>query len=972
MKSNNFPLVSIIITSYNHEKYLDECIQSILNQNYHDLEIIIIDNCSLDNSKEIIQGYAQLDKRIKFFPQEINLYPSDAMNLGIEICKGEYISLISGDDYCSLCRVETQLNYMLEHNLSNLFSWINVVNDSSEVLKEHPFNGLFNRNFTADEISRFLLCHGNTLCAGSVLLHRSIFERYGKFDARLLQLQDYEMWLRIASNEKLNILDEKLFNYRVRNDNKNLSLDNENNTALFRTNFETIYVAKQISSFNNDFLSKILNKPCNDISKYKNLLEFYIENNKKEFASGVLLVMFEELDKLKAEKSTELYSDFLSKYSSFDFTGTVTIQEKEQQIQQKEQQIQEKEQQVAYWHNLAHSLRLKNRLKRIAKKILPSRIWNILKYIKNNPKTIQKSIYIVKTQGFKSLFSKVLNASDGNRFEGIAYRYLAPILDKNIKQEIDEFQKKPLISIVMPVYNVDTKWLDLAIRSIEAQWYENWELCIADDKSTNSKTIEYLQNIKNSKIKVKFLENNLNISGATNEALTIANGEYIALMDNDDEITPDALYEVIKAINDTGAEFIYSDEDSIMENGTFTIPHFKPDFSPDLLLTHNYITHFSVLRKELINKVGGLRSQYDGAQDHDLFLRIAEVANSIYHIPKILYHWRIIPTSTNSNPHAKPKAMENAREVLVDTLKRRNIKGAVEHLTNMPYFFRVKRDLVDTSLVSIIIPFKDKPELLKMCIESIVNKSTYKNYEIIGISNNSTEQETFDEMKRLETLDSRIKFYEYNVPFNYSKINNYAVNTYAQGEHILLLNNDIEIISQDWIESMLEHSQRKEIGCVGAKLYFPDNTIQHAGVIVGIGGVAGHAHKCFSKNNVGYFNRASIIQNFSAVTAACLMVKKTIYEEVEGLNEEDLKIAFNDVDFCLRIQEKGYRNIFTPFAEAYHHESISRGYEDSPEKIQRFKKEESYMKERHKNILKKGDPYYNQNLTLDREDFSLR
>ncbi len=358
MTSNDLPLVSIIIISYNHEKYLDECIDSILHQSYSNLEIIIIDNNSVDKSKELIQNYAQLDTRVKFFPQERNLYPSGAMNLGIGLCKGEYISLISGDDYCSLCRVETQLNYMLEHNLSNLFSWINVVNDSSEVLKEHPFNGLFNRNFTADEISRFLLCHGNTLCAGSVLLHRSIFERYGKFDARLLQLQDYEMWLRIASNEKLNILDEKLFNYRVRDDNKNLSLDNKDNGTLIRTNFETMQIAKKITCFKNDFLSIALNKPCNDINKYKNLFEFYLANNKKEFASGVLLAIFEELNKVREEDFLKLYSYFLDKYSSFDFTGTVTIQEKEQQIQEKDRQIQE-------WHDIAQSLRIKNRIKKL-------------------------------------------------------------------------------------------------------------------------------------------------------------------------------------------------------------------------------------------------------------------------------------------------------------------------------------------------------------------------------------------------------------------------------------------------------------------------------------------------------------------------------------------------------------------------------------------------------------------------------
>lgn len=606
-------------------------------------------------------------------------------------------------------------------------------------------------------------------------------------------------------------------------------------------------------------------------------------------------------------------------------------------------------------------------IKKQLKCVIGEKYFNILKHIKNNPHALEQGLKILLKDGFKGLNQKIANINGYS-----SYDFHNKELTEKIKKELYNFPQKPLISIIMPVYNVDSKWLDLAIKSIEAQWYENWELCIADDKSTKNETIEYLKNINNPKIKIKFLEKNLNISGASNEALTLATGEYVALMDNDDEITSDALYEVVKAINDTGAELIYSDEDSLTSNGHFTNPHFKPNYSPDLLLTHNYITHFSVIQKNLIKEIGGFRSLYDGAQDHDLFLRLTEITDNIYHIPKVLYHWRMIPTSTNSNPYAKPEAMENARKMLLDTLQRRKINGTVHHMDGMAYFFRVKREIRKMSLVSIIIPFKDKPELLKMCIESILEKSTYNNFEIIGISNNSTEQSTFDEMKRLGKLDNRIKFYEYNIPFNYSQINNYAVNNYTQGEHIILLNNDIEIISPDWIESMLEQSQREDIGCVGAKLYYPDDTIQHAGVILGIGGVAGHAHKCFPKNNVGYFNRAMIIQNLSAVTAACLMVKKNIYNELDGLDEKNLTVAFNDVDFCLRVQEKGYRNIFTPFAQAYHHESISRGYEDSVEKIKRFKSEESYMKQRHKHILENGDPYYNPNLTLDREDFSLR
>ncbi len=548
------------------------------------------------------------------------------------------------------------------------------------------------------------------------------------------------------------------------------------------------------------------------------------------------------------------------------------------------------------------------------------------------------------------------------------YQYYRPEITAEIKEEIKNFAKQPLISIVMPVYNIDPKWLDIAIHTISDQWYENWELCIADDKSTNPKTIEYLQQITNPKIKITYLQENLNISGASNAAIELAIGDYIALMDNDDEITPNALYEMVKAINEHNAEFIYSDEDLVTEAGLYTYPHFKPDFSPDLLMSHNYITHFTCFSKKLLDKVGYFDPEHDGAQDFELFLRLTENTSQIYHIQKVLYHWRMLPSSTCVNTDVKPAALEAGRMALVKALKRRGIPGVVEN-TKTSHYFRVRYEIKEP-LISIVIPFKDKPELLEVCVNSVLNKSTYKNYEIIGISNNSEEAATFELMQQLEALDNRVSFYEYNVEFNYADINNHAVNTYAKGEQILLLNNDIEVIEPTWIEAMLEHSQRENVGCVGAKLYYPNDKIQHAGVIIGLGGYAGHSHKMFNRDDQGYFNRLNAVQNLSAVTAACLMIKKTLYQKVDGLDAVNFKVAYNDVDFCLRVLEKGYYNVFTPFAELYHHESITRGYENTPEKLARFDKEKASLFERHKEILQNGDPYYNPNLTLDREDFT--
>lgn len=553
-----------------------------------------------------------------------------------------------------------------------------------------------------------------------------------------------------------------------------------------------------------------------------------------------------------------------------------------------------------------------------------------------------------------------------------SYKYIDVFDIYSINIEINNFKNKPLISIVMPVYNAPKSYLEKAIDSIEKQFYLNWELCICDDGSTNKETIEYLKSLNHRKIKVIFLEKNSGISVATNKAIELSIGEYIAFMDNDDEITPDALHEVVKVINSSDADFIYSDEDFISLEGKYVNPHFKSDFNPELLLCHNYITHFVVVKKTLGDSVGWLRSQYDGAQDYDFVLRATEVSKQVVHIPKVLYHWRMSETSTSFDSSVKPKALENGRSVVKDTLDRRDIKADVVH-GNLPFFYKVNYELIREPLVSIIIPFKDKPEFLKMCIESILNKSTYKNFEIIGISNNSCEHETFEEMSRLKAIDKRVNFYEYNVLFNYSQINNFAVTNYAKGEHVILLNNDIEIISENWIEEMLMYSQKQDVGCVGAKLYYPDGKIQHAGVIMGLGGYAAHSHRFHDKDSKGYFNRLFTVQNLSAVTGACLMIKKKLYLELNGLDEIDFVVAYNDVDFCLRVLKAGYKNIFIPYAEAYHYESISRGDDTKDkEKNKRFDKEKQNLLRRHGDFIKNGDPYYNPNLTLDSEDFSIK
>lgn len=543
-------------------------------------------------------------------------------------------------------------------------------------------------------------------------------------------------------------------------------------------------------------------------------------------------------------------------------------------------------------------------------------------------------------------------------------------LCREMRLESTHWSRQPLISVVMPVYNIEVRWLERAVASVQNQIYPHWELCIADDASTRQETRAYLRSLDDPRIRVILLDNNQGIAGASNAALALAQGDYIALLDHDDELTANALFEVAKTINEHDPDLIYSDEDKLTLEGEPVEPHFKPDYSPDLIGSINYISHLGVYRKSLIDKIGGFRTGYDGSQDYDLLLRFLDHTSNVQHIPRVLYHWRKMPNSTAERFDSKSYAWDAGRRALAETLQRRGIDGTAE-FGPFPGTYRVKRTIQNEPLVSILIPFKDKPELLQQCLDSILDKSTYSRFEIIGLSNNSVEAETLALMADYAQRDPRIRFVRYDHPFNFSAINNYGAEL-AQGEHLLLLNNDITVISPDWIEALLEHSQRPEVGAVGAKLYYPDDTLQHAGVILRIGGIAGHSHKYLARNTDGYFARPCLIQNLSAVTAACLMVRKSVYASVGGLNADHLTIAFNDVDFCLRLREAGYLNIFTPYCEMYHHESKSRGQEDTPAKQARFAREAHYMRTRHAAILKAGDPYYNPNLSLTREDFSLR
>lgn len=531
----------------------------------------------------------------------------------------------------------------------------------------------------------------------------------------------------------------------------------------------------------------------------------------------------------------------------------------------------------------------------------------------------------------------------------------------------------PLISIVMPTYNTPGKLLRECVDSVIAQTYPNWELCIADDASSAVETTSTLKALaaQDSRIRVVFRPENGHISAATNSAFELCRGEWVALLDHDDLLAKNALAEVAAAIKaHPQAQLIYSDEDKIDMGGRRFSPFFKPAFSLELFRSANYLNHLTVHRADNIRRVGGWRAGFEGSQDYDLNLRVIETVpiESIVHIPKVLYHWRAVEGSTALAGSEKNYPYEAGLRALKEHLERTGEQADVEPATGLPYY-RIRPRLPEPQpLVSIIIPTKDGVELLRGCLNSIFSGTSYRNYEIIIVNNQSVEPQTaeyFDELRD----DARVRIIDYDKPFNYSAINNTAVQQ-ANGSVICLLNNDIVAISPSWLDEMVSWAIQNRVGCVGAKLYYGNETLQHCGVILGVGGVAGHSHKHRPRYDTGYFSRTALLQNLSAVTAACLVVRKEVYDVVGGLNERDLKVAFNDVDFCLRVRQAGFVNVWTPYAELYHLESVSRGAEDNPEKIARFNREITYMRDYWGDLLTR-DPYYSPHLTLVHEDFSF-
>ncbi len=542
--------------------------------------------------------------------------------------------------------------------------------------------------------------------------------------------------------------------------------------------------------------------------------------------------------------------------------------------------------------------------------------------------------------------------------------------DLNHKRQVQAlFSYQPTISIIMPVYNPPAEYLRAALDSVLGQIYPHWELCLADDASSQPQVRQVLTQYQDPRIKVIWRSENGHICHCSNSALTLATGEFIALLDHDDCLRSDALYEVALALNQSPqADIIYSDEDKIDDQGRHSQVYFKPDWCPDTLLSRMYLGHLVVYRRTMVQDLGGFRPGFEGAQDWDLALRLSPRARQIVHIPQVLYHWRLHPQSTSRSLQTKQYAWDAGMRAVASALGERGEPGRVEAAPGGHVL--VRYHIREYQLVSVVIPTRDLGKVLHRCLKSIFTQTTYPNYEVVLVDNGTREAEALAVMDKWQTQEpDRCRCYPLNVPFNFALLNNYGV-AQTRGNYLLFLNNDTEVITPDWMTALVEQAQRPAIGAVGAMLLYPDNTIQHAGVVVGIGGVAGHSHKHYPARANGYFNQIQTINNYLAVTAACLMCRRSVFAQVGGF-EETLTVAFNDIDLCLKLFQQGYRNVYLPHVKLYHHESKSRGYEDTPEKQARFSQEIAYMEAKWASLIA-HDPCYSPHLTLQREDYSLR
>ncbi len=1038
------PLVSIILTLYNGEKFVRETIESALAQTYTDWEMIVVDDASTDGSAAAVSSFD--DPRIRVVPLAENGQLCNAHIVGDGEAKGKYMAVLDKDDLWEPDKLEKQVAYLEEHpDTGACFSMMSFIDENGQP-KENP---VLQSIFTAPNRSRAewiheLLTTGNHLCHPSALVRMDVLREVGDYRMLYLQVQDYDLWLRIALKYNIHVIQEPLVRYRRFDESGSLSQKSrENDRRVF---FEYAWiVGNTVTEMEPELFRRVFHRELRDgdaeteneilCEKALLLASDVLVVNSKRYAFDLFQRVFRDPEALKVLK--EHYG--ITQHDIYRMTGNPINYDRttETEIRALEHEIEEKQLTINHKQNLLElgEAQAKQREAELEKVIAEKdqKIEDYVQHVYHTGLQHQNEVNALRGQinelsalyrKASSDFAEIQGAffwritsparkvvAAGKRFASkherlyLELRLAKCFLQHGLKetrirrkaykkeaaarvlrnsgyyvtaeavneQKAHVFGKDITFSILVPLYNTPEEFLTAMIDSVVNQTYGKWELCLADGSDAEHAYVgeicgKYVK--KDPRIKYRKLEKNLGISENTNACIEMATGDYIGLFDHDDLLHPFALFEYMKVICEEDADFIYSDENTFHDTPADAYwPHYKPDFAPDTLRSYNYICHFTVFKASLLEECGGgFRKQFDGSQDYDIILRLTEKAKHIRHISMVLYYWRSHKNSTASDIAAKPYTMTAAKAAISEHLERIGLKGTVTDSV-IPSTYKVQYEIEGSPLVSIVIPNKDHTDDLDKCLRSIREKSTWPNWEVIVVENNSTEDETFEYYRKAQK-DPRIRVIRWEREFNYSAINNFGVRE-AKGEYILLLNNDIEVITPDWIEQMLMFVQRDDVGAAGAMLYYPDDTVQHAGVILGIGGVAGHSHKYFKRGEYGYASRMTIAQDLSAVTAACILISRNVWEEVGGL-DEGFAVAFNDVDLCMKIRKAGYLIVWTPYAELYHYESKSRGLEDNPEKQKRFKGEIDRFMDRWGKELADGDPYYNPNLTLVTEDFAFR
>lgn len=921
------PLVSIIVRTKDRPSLLKRALKSIGVQTYRPAEVLLVNDGGCDLELEELRdilGTVELNY-IRF---DHNVGRAAAGNEGIRNARGTYVCFLDDDDEFYENHLALLVPELIRSDVPVVYS------DAAVVRKDDDWNTVGDKGvFSSYDFSYADLLVDNYIPLMCILFSGDLIKASGGFDETFDLYEDWDLLLRMGREHHFRHISTVTAQYSFWSSEAQIA-NVEGKEQTRREAHERIFY-KHLKNLTPDVILHLKNK--RDTIE-RNHAELITEYKRLEEETRGYIDRLNRADEKVSKMGAQIH-DITAKHDALQSENRYLRNEIQTMVD-------------------SLGWRLLTRIRRFRDTLIPSHTKRRDAY--------NRAVFFVKSRRRRLNQVTVLPGSARDRRYRSWFKMHEPDSETLAVQrkESGDFRYRPKISIVVPVYNPETGMLESMLGSVMSQTYENWELCMADGNSEQKvRDILSRYEINDKRVKVKFLSENKHISGNSNEALSLVTGEFVGLLDQDDELTPNALFEVVSLLNgNPDADVIYSDEDKISQSGGLCSPFFKPDWSPDLLLNVNYICHLAVIRTALVKDAGGFREGYEGAQDFDLMLRVTRNTGEILHIPKILYHWRMHGQSTSVDVASKTYAHTAGERAVDDFLKSQNIQAQVTQgfgRTNYWIHYRIEGN----PRVSIIIPFRDRVELLKRCITSIAEKTTYSNYEIVLVSNRSSEKKTGEFIDDLRANRPDIHLFEFNEEFNYSRVNNFAVQR-TSGDYLLFLNNDTEVISPDWIESLLEHAQREEIGAVGCKLLFPDNTVQHAGVVLGMTGFAGHVFAGLPEHAYTYFGSTDFVRNYLAVTAACMMIKRERFERVGGFNE-DFVLCGSDVELCLRMHEHGYRNIYTPHAVIYHHESASRRGCPIPPNDFRLS-HDFYGK-----YLEQGDPYYNPNLTLLRTDCSL-